>query len=303
MKIDSTSSKPLNYGVKVNLSSIDNYVTSAMRMPMLSHERELELGYLVRDKADHNARNELVESHLKLANSIARQYVGFTCPFADLVQAGNIGLLKAADRFDPAQNVRFASYAIPWIKSEISDFVIRNSNIVRFFTTKNQRKLYHNIRRYMKYDRTMTTSEIAACAIELNVREEDVRDVEQRILAGEVSLDVAPQSAMMSDGKDHDDFVHSFLADSTAEPTQVLHDMRVVELHTNKLWQHLEKLNERERYIVEQRYLVNDEGAGVPLREMADKYNISCERVRQIEVAALKKLKTHMADDYEQVYQ
>jgi RNA polymerase sigma-32 factor len=297
MKLDATGiNKPLNLGVTVNLSSIDNYHSTAMRFPMLTPPQEDALWVRVRNN-DQKAIDALAHSYMRLVMSQARQLKFYGMSQDDLVQEGSIGMMKAIHRFDPAQNVRFATYAIPWIKAEMMDYVIRNSRIVKSFTTKAHRKLFFNLRSRLEVGRSMTEEQIKWAADALEVRPEDVREVEMRMRGGDSSIDVPPTNQFL-DSADMDDFVYHYLSDDTLEPTNVLSSMRMVELQTTGLQKYMEKLNEREQYIIEQRFLVNDEGAGVPLRAMADKYNISCERVRQIEVAALKKLRTHMADDY-----
>ncbi len=290
--------KPLNLGVTCNLGNIDNYVDTAMRFPMLTHEDELDLARRWRDEQDAAAAQKMIMSHLRLVTAMARTYAGYQLPYSDLVQEGNIGLLKAVQRFDPTQNVRMSSYAIPWIKAEMNEYVIRNCRIVRNSTTKPQRKLFYNLRSHLTSWKAMSVAEVESLAEKLNVKVEDVREMEIRLRGADYSIDVQP--ANNGEDGDFDDYTPSYLSTLETEPTQILANERMVKLHTTDLQEALDTLNDRQRDIMEQRYLTNDSGAAVTLQTLATKYGVSAERIRQIEVEGIKKLREALAESYEQ---
>jgi len=278
-----------------SLGNLDAYIRAVQAMPMLEPEEERELAYRLRDTQDVQAAGRLVLSHLRLVVSISRQYVGYGLPQGDLIQEGNVGLMKAVKRFDPDQGVRLVSYAMHWIKAEINEYILKNWRMVKVATTKAQRKLFFNLRslkhQYQGESEQRTASlsdaDIQRMALALNVRPQDVIDMETRMSGGDVALE-APQ--------DEDAEVHAplaYLADEGHEPSQVIETHHRDWLSHQGIEQALDGLDERSRHIIQSRWLtVADDGSGgTTLHDLADQYGISAERVRQIEVAALKKMR------------
>jgi RNA polymerase sigma-32 factor len=269
------------------LGTIEAYIGAVNRLPVLTAEQEAEYGRRLRDDADLDAARQLILSHLRLVVSISRQYLGYGLAHADLIQEGNIGLMKAVKRFDPDRGVRLVSFAVHWIKAEIHEYVVRNWRMVKVATTKAQRKLFFNLRKMRPDGQSLDPSQVDAIARELNVRPEDVSEMEVRLTGREMALE-APVD-------DEDGFAPlSYLSDDGAqEPSQVLERRAHDALQGPALAQALEKLDERSRHIVEARWLHDDGGA--TLHELADQYGISAERVRQIEAAAFKKLRLSLS--------
>ncbi len=265
------------------LGTIEAYISAVNRIPMLTAEEEASLGQRLRDNADLQAARQLVMSHLRLVVSISRQYLGYGLPHADLIQEGNVGLMKAVKRFDPARGVRLVSFAVHWIKAEIHEYIIRNWRLVKVATTKAQRKLFFNLRRMRPDGHALDTDQVNDIARELNVRPEDVSEMEVRMTGRELALE-AP-------AEDEEAFAPiSYLSDEgRQEPTQVLERRAREELQGQGLARALETLDPRSRHIVQARWLQDD--GGMTLTELAGEYGISAERVRQIEAAALKKLR------------
>ncbi|MGS1118105.1 RNA polymerase sigma factor RpoH [Castellaniella sp. UC4442_H9] len=264
------------------LGSIEAYIGAVNRLPMLTGDQETSLGHRLRDENDLDAARELILSHLRLVVSIARQYLGYGLPHADLIQEGNIGLMKAVRRFDPDRGVRLVSFAVYWIRAEIHEYVIRNWRLVKIATTKAQRKLFFNLRRMRPDGGSLGTAQTADIAQELNVRPEDVAEMEVRMSGGEYALD-APAD-------DEDRFAPaSWIADPSHEPAQVLARRGMDALQGERLEQALQSLDARSQRIMRARWLADE---GSTLHELAAEYGISAERVRQIEAAALKKLRT-----------
>jgi RNA polymerase sigma-32 factor len=269
------------------LGTIDAYIGAVNRLPMLTAEQESSLGRRLRDDNDLEAARELVLSHLRLVVSVARQYLGYGLAHADLIQEGNIGLMKAVRRFDPDRGVRLVSFAVHWIRAEIHEYVVRNWRLVKIATTKAQRKLFFNLRRMRPDGRTLAPDQVSDIARELDVRPEDVAEMEVRLSGGDCALD-APAD-------DEDRYAPiAWLADDSQEPAQVLARRSMDALQSQGLADALDTLDDRSRHIVQARWLADDGGA--TLHELAAEYGISAERVRQIEAAALKKLKTALAD-------
>ncbi|WP_298019256.1 RNA polymerase sigma factor RpoH [uncultured Castellaniella sp.] len=269
------------------LGTIDAYIGAVNRMPMLTAEQESSLGRRLRDDNDLEAARELVLSHLRLVVSVARQYLGYGLAHADLIQEGNIGLMKAVRRFDPDRGVRLVSFAVHWIRAEIHEYVVRNWRLVKIATTKAQRKLFFNLRRMRPDGHTLAPDQVSDIARELDVRPEDVSEMEVRLSGGDCALD-APAD-------DEDRYAPiAWLADDSQEPAQVLARRSMDALQSQGLADALDTLDDRSRHIVQARWLADDGGA--TLHELAAEYGISAERVRQIEAAALKKLKTALAD-------
>ena len=269
-----------------SLGTIEAYIGAVNRLPMLTAQQETELGERLRDHDDLEAARQLVLSHLRLVVSISRQYLGYGLPHADLIQEGNIGLMKAVKRFDPARGVRLVSFAVHWIMAEIHEYVVRNWRMVKIATTKAQRKLFFNLRRMRPDGQTLDSEQIEHIARELNVKPEEVSEMEVRLTGQEMALDL-PQD-------DADAYAPiQYLADDANEPTQVLERRAHDALQGEGLAQAIAQLDERSRRIVEARWLQDDGGA--TLHELAEEFGISAERVRQVEAAAFKKLRGMLA--------
>ncbi|MGX5658842.1 RNA polymerase sigma factor RpoH [Castellaniella ginsengisoli] len=269
------------------LGTIDAYIGAVNRLPMLTAEQEADLGRRLRDHDDLDAARDLILSHLRLVVSIARQYLGYGLAHADLIQEGNIGLMKAVRRFDPDRGVRLVSFAVHWIRAEIHEYVVRNWRLVKIATTKAQRKLFFNLRRMRPDGRSLAPDQVADIARELDVRPEDVTEMEVRLSGGDFALD-APSD-------DEDRYAPSdWLADEAQEPAQVLARRGMDTLQGEGLEHALSSLDARSQHIVRARWLADDGGA--TLHELAAEYGISAERVRQIESAALKKLRIALSE-------
>ena len=283
------------------LGNLDAYISAANRLPMLTLEEEQEYARKFKNEQDLDAAGKLVLSHLRLVVSIARQYLGYGLPHGDLIQEGNVGLMKAVKRFDPDQGVRLVSYAMHWIKAEIHEYILKNWRMVKVATTKSQRKLFFNLRSMKQgfkqdasetdgatHRNTLSEAEVRAIARDLQVKPEEVLEMEMRLAGGDVPLE-PPQT------DDGDEVVApiAYLADDTHEPTRVLQARDRDELSGDGITRALDVLDERSRRIVEERWLkVNDDASGgMTLHELAAEYGVSAERIRQIEVAALKKMR------------
>ncbi|WP_343719254.1 RNA polymerase sigma factor RpoH [Achromobacter dolens] len=269
------------------LGTIDAYISAVNRLPVLSAERETELGRRLRDSEDLGAARELVLSHLRLVVSVARQYLGYGLPHADLIQEGNVGLMKAVKRFDPERGVRLVSFAVHWIKAEIHEYIIRNWRLVKVATTKAQRKLFFNLRSMRPDGQTLDPEQVDHIARELNVRREDVSEMEVRLSGRDMSLE--------NQNDDDDSYAPiAYLSDEgRQEPTRVLERAARDQLQSSGLSSALEALDPRSRRIVEARWLQDDGGA--TLHELAQEFGVSAERIRQIEAAALKKMRGNLA--------
>ncbi|WP_424241795.1 RNA polymerase sigma factor RpoH [Achromobacter sp.] len=269
------------------LGTIDAYISSVNRLPVLSAERETELGRRLRDQEDLGAARELILSHLRLVVSVARQYLGYGLPHADLIQEGNVGLMKAVKRFDPERGVRLVSFAVHWIKAEIHEYIIRNWRLVKVATTKAQRKLFFNLRSMRPDGQTLDPDQVDHIARELNVRREDVSEMEVRLSGRDMSLE----------NQDDDDDSYAPIAylsdEGRQEPTRVLERAARDQMQSAGLTGALEALDPRSRRIVEARWLQDDGGA--TLHELAQEFGVSAERIRQIEAAALKKMRGNLA--------
>ncbi len=288
------------------LGNLDAYITAANRMPMLTLEQEQEFARKLKDHNDLEAAGKLVLSHLRLVVSVSRQYLGYGLPHGDLIQEGNVGLMKAVKRFDPDQGVRLVSYALHWIKAEIHEYVLKNWRMVKVATTKAQRKLFFNLRsmkQEFKADAaagdeathrdTLSESEVNLMAKRLNVKREEVIEMETRLSGGDVMLDPSPSD----DGEEAFGPI-TYLADTNHEPTAMIAAHQRDMLASDGIALALADLDPRSRRIVEERWLkVNDDGSGgLTLHDLAAEYGISAERVRQVEVAAMKKMKKALAE-------
>ncbi|MYN12746.1 RNA polymerase sigma factor RpoH [Pusillimonas sp. TS35] len=268
------------------LGTIEAYISAVNRLPMLTHDEEMQLGRRLRDESDLDAARQLITAHLRLVVSIARQYLGYGLAHADLIQEGNVGLMKAVKRFDPDRGVRLVSFAVHWIKAEIHEYIVRNWRLVKVATTKAQRKLFFNLRRMRPEDsgQSLDSHQVDAIARELNVRPQDVSEMEVRMMGQEMALET----------RDDDDASFapiSYLSDNgDHEPSAVLERNAYYTLQGEGLANALGVLDDRSRRIVEARWL-QDEG-GATLHELAAEFGVSAERIRQIEAAAFKKLRT-----------
>ncbi len=288
------------------LGNLDAYISAANRLPMLTLEEEQGFARRLRDHNDLESAGALVLSHLRLVVSISRQYLGYGLPHGDLIQEGNIGLMKAVKRFDPDQGVRLVSYAMHWIKAEIHEYILKNWRMVKVATTKAQRKLFFNLRSMKQgfkaddaaadgdtHRATLTDSQVTQMAEKLNVKREEVLEMEMRLSGGDVLLDPSPSD----DGEEAFGPI-AYLADATQEPTAQLESRQRDRLSSDGISTALEALDDRSRRIVEERWLkVNDDGSGgMTLHELAADYGVSAERIRQIEVAAMKKMKKALVE-------
>ena len=285
-----------------SLGHLDAYISAVNRMPMLTLEEEQEAARRLQQKDDLEAARKLVLSHLRLVVSVSRQYLGYGLPHGDLIQEGNVGLMKAVRRFNPDQGVRLVSYALHWIKAEIHEYILRNWRMVKVATTKAQRKLFFNLRSLKQqlkseldegtHRDTLSAAEIDQVAAQLQVKREEVIEMETRLSGGDVLLDPAP-----SDDGEQSFGPIAFLSDAQHEPTAMIEARERDAMATEGLTTALAQLDARSRRIVEERWLkVQDNGSGgMTLHELAAEYGVSAERIRQIEVAALKKMKTALA--------
>ncbi len=286
------------WAVVPSLGNLDAYISAANRLPMLTAEEEGRFARQLRDSGDVKAAGQLVLSHLRLVVSISRQYLGYGRPHGDLIQEGNVGLMKAVKRFDPEQGVRLVSYAMHWIKAEIHEYVLKNWRMVKMATTKAQRKLFFNLRSMkqgLKSDsldnnthrNTLTQGEADTIAQRLNVKREEVLEMEMRLSGGDVAME-----PLTDDGEESYAPI-AYLADDASEPTQVLESQRRDWLASDGITLALESLDPRSRRVVEERWLkVNDDSTGgMTLHQLAAEFSVSAERIRQIEVAAMKKMR------------
>ena len=288
------------------LGNLDAYISAVNRMPMLTSEQEQDYAKKLKENNDLDAAGRLIMSHLRLVVAVSRQYLGYGLPHGDLIQEGNVGLMKAVRRFDPSQGVRLVSYAMHWIKAEIHEYILKNWRMVKVATTKAQRKLFFNLRSkkqgfraaadlddVMAHRDGLTEQEIDIIAQDLNVKREEVMEMETRMSGGDVLLDPAP-----SDDGEQAFGPIAYLSDASHEPTAMLEARQRDTMATDGIAAALDTLDARSRRIVEQRWLnVNDDGSGgMTLHELAAEYGVSAERIRQIESAAMKKMKTALVE-------
>ena len=282
------------------LGNLDAYISAANRLPMLTLEEEQEFSRKFKNDNDLEAAGKLVLSHLRLVVSVSRQYLGYGLPHGDLIQEGNVGLMKAVKRFDPDQGVRLVSYAMHWIKAEIHEYILKNWRMVKVATTKSQRKLFFNLRSMSDdaaadlgtHRDTLNPEQVSAMARELKVKPEEVLEMEMRLSGGDVLLDPSPSD----DGEDAFGPI-AYLTDTKHEPMAMIEARQRDVLATDGIATALDSLDARSRRIVEERWLkVNDDNSGgMTLHDLAAEYGVSAERIRQIEVAAMKKMKTALA--------
>ncbi len=298
----------LNNGLSGGLGNLDAYITAASKVPVLSQQEEIALAERLRDNGDVTAAHRMVTSHLRVVISVARGYLGYGLPYADLIQEGNIGLMRAVKRYDPNRGVRLVSYAVYWIKASIHEYILKNWRLVKMATTRAQRKLFFGLRSHQNQIEQLEgkSATVAALAADMSVSEDEVRTMQERFAGGEVSFDQS------SDSDDATFAPAQYLVSLDTEPTQRLAKQAYDHLQTDGLSHALAALDERSRRIIEARWLVDkgeardevqvgkggkggsDGGNGsgpMTLHDLAREFSISHERVRQIEVAALKKMR------------
>ena len=280
-------SQTLSFPVPSALGSLDAYISAANRFPLLSEAEEKDFAHRFRDDGDVEAARALVLSHLRLVIAVARGYLGYGLPHADLIQEGNVGLMKAVKRFDPDRGVRLVSFAIHWIKAEIHEYILRNWRLVKIATTKAQRKLFFNLRSMKNGLATLNSDEVRVVARQLGVKPEEVVEMETRIAGGDVALEGSP------DDEDERFAPIAYLADLRDEPEQVLERKQMARMQDEGLKGALASLDERSRRIIERRWLT--EGEASTLHELAAEYGVSAERIRQIEAKAMQKMKGQLA--------
>ena len=266
----------------VPVGSLESYIQAVNRFPILSFEKERELARKFRSENDVEAARELVLSHLRLVVAIARGYMGYGLPHGDLIQEGNIGLMKAVKRFDPERGVRLVSFAVHWIRAEIHEFVLRNWRMVKVATTKAQRKLFFNLRSMKSGLAPLTSDDIKRVAAELRVKPEEVVEMEKRLSGQEIAFE--------ADDDDEDSYAPAqYLADHESEPYRVLEAEESARVQAASLQKALASLDPRSRRIIEARWLKEKDSA--TLHDLAAEFNVSAERIRQIETKALEKMR------------
>jgi len=267
--------------------SIDSYIQSVNRFPMLTQEQEHSYALRLRDQNDLDAAQHLVLSHLRLVVSVARNYLGYGLPHADLIQEGNIGLMKAVKRFDPDRGVRLVSFAIHWIKAEIHEYILRNWRMVKVATTKAQRKLFFNLRSMKPGLDTLTHDQVNGMAAKLGVKPEEVVEMETRLTGADIALEAG------SDDDDERFAPIGYLTDSDAEPSRILEAEQWERVRGEGLEVALNNLDERSRRIVKARWL--NEKNPATLHDLAAEFKVSAERIRQIEQKAMQKMRGQLA--------
>ncbi|MGH8320516.1 MAG: RNA polymerase sigma factor RpoH [Gammaproteobacteria bacterium] len=270
--------------------SLDAYIQAVSRIPVLSATEEQALALRFREQEDLDAARELVLHHLRFVVHVARGYLGYGLPLADLIQEGNIGLMKAVKRFDPEVGVRLVSFAVHWIKAEMHEFILKNWRIVKVATTKAQRKLFFNLRSSKKRLGWMNRKEVETIAKELKVSPEDVMEMESRLSGRDITFDITPET---ENEDSHSVAPAAYLAaDNNADPAQALEHTDSETKGEAQLRRALVKLDDRSRHIMQRRWLDEQKAT---LQELADHYGVSAERIRQIENNAIKKLGVLMA--------
>ena len=277
----------LTLPVITSTDSLEQYSSAIRAYPILTAEAEYALAVKFKQDNDLEAARQLIVSHLRLVASIARGYMGYGLPQSDLIQEGNIGLMKAVKRFDPDRGVRLVSFAMHWIKAEMHEYIVRNWRMVKIATTKAQRKLFFNLRSMRTGLNSLQPAEIAHIANELKVKPEDVREMELRLNGHEISLE-----ANIDDDNDEQFSPIAYLQDESLEPLAVI-EARQAEVNASTGLAHaLQNLDDRSRRVVEARWL--QEQGGKTLHELADEFGVSAERIRQIEQKAMQKMKVLM---------
>ncbi len=278
----------LTFPTPSSLGSLDHYVQAVRRFPLLTADQEVELARRWQSGEDVDAARQLVLSHLRLVVAVSRNYLGYGLPQADLIQEGNVGLMKAVRRFDPERGVRLVSFALHWIRAEIHEYILRNWRLVKVATTKAQRKLFFNLRSMKTRSAALTHREAGEIAATLGVKPEEVLEMEMRLSGQDVALDPLPAG---------DESPHSpiaWLVDEGEEPSQALERKQIETGRSEGLKRALGALDPRSRRIIEARWLREDDPA--TLQQLGDEYGVSAERIRQIEVKAIKQMRGAMAD-------
>ena len=274
----------LAFPTPASLGSLDHYIQAVNRFPLLTAEQEQDLARRWRSDEDVDAARQLVMSHLRLVVAVSRHYLGYGLPQGDLIQEGNVGLMKAVRRFDPERGVRLVSFALHWIKAEIHEYILRNWRLVKVATTKAQRKLFFNLRSMKPSMHALTRAQADEIARTLNVKPEEVIEMETRLTGRDIALDPAPS--------DDDEAAYApiaWLTDGEDEPAQILERKQDELGRTEGLKRALGRLDARSRRIIEARWLKETDPA--TLQELADEYGVSAERIRQIESKALKQMR------------
>ncbi|MDR0735995.1 MAG: RNA polymerase sigma factor RpoH [Zoogloeaceae bacterium] len=273
--------------------SIDAYIQAAQRAPLLSEEEEFRLARQFHETGDLDAARRLVLSHLRLVISVARGYLGYGLPHADLIQEGNVGLMKAVKRFDPARGIRLVSFALHWIKAEIHEYILKNWRLVKVATTKAQRKLFFNLRSLknsLTHTASLSSAQTALIAEKLGVKPEEVREMEGRMGVRDLALE-----GQADDGEESFAPI-DYLTDSHYEPTCVIESRDYARLQDEGLHNALKNLDARSRRIIEARWLPANDGETATLHELAAEFQVSAERIRQIEVKALQKMRQSIGE-------
>ena len=268
---------------------IESYLSSVHSIPILSKEEEQELALKLYEEDDLDAARQLVIHHLRFVVHIARSYQGYGLPLGDIIQEGNVGLMKAVDKYDPHRGVKVVSFAVHWIKAEIHEYILKNWRLVKIATTKARRKLFFNLRSKKKSLDWLTKDEAEKIASDLNVEVKDVLHMENRLSSNDSSFDTPVPSS------DDDEIMSpsQYLEDKTNDPEVVVASEQAEQLNKEELFSALKTLDDRSKDILNRRYLADNKAT---LHDLADEYEVSAERIRQIENAALKKLKTLMVD-------
>ena len=267
--------------------SLDSYIQTVNRFPILSQQEETDLARRLRDHEDLDAARQLIVSHLRVVVSVARGYLGYGLQQADLIQEGNIGLMKAVKRFDPERGVRLVSFAVHWIRAEMHEFILRNWRLVKIATTKAQRKLFFNLRSMKSGLNTLSHDEVKAMAATLGVKPAEVVEMETRLGGQDVALE-----PLNDDGEESYAPI-AYLADANAEPGRVLEHAQEEQQCSEGLTNALASLDPRSRRIIETRWLKEKDQA--TLHDLAAEFGVSAERIRQIEVKAMQKMRSHMS--------
>jgi RNA polymerase sigma-32 factor len=276
----------LNFPVPSTLGSLDQYIQAVNRFPLLSAEQERDLGTRLQNNNDLDAARQMVMSHLRLVVAVSRQYLGYGLPQADLIQEGNIGLMKAVRRFDPDRGVRLVSFALHWIKAEIHEYILRNWRMMKVATTKAQRKLFFNLRGMKKSHVGLTREQASEIARTLKVKPEEVFEMEMRLSSQDIALDPQPNEEGESVAP------LAYLTDADDEPSRILEHEESERNKSAGLAKALATLDPRSRKIIEARWL--NEGNELTLQTLADEYGVSAERIRQIEVKAMKTMRAQI---------
>jgi RNA polymerase sigma-32 factor len=282
-----TATTALAFPTPASLGSLDHYIQAVNRFPLLTADQELDFGRRLQRDGDIDAARQLVLSHLRLVVAVSRKYMGYGLPQADLIQEGNIGLMKAVRRFDPERGVRLVSFALHWIRAEIHEYILRNWRLVKIATTKAQRKLFFNLRSMKPGPHALTSAEVKVIARELGVKPEEVTEMEMRLSGRDVALDPQPGD----DGESMPTPI-AYLSDSDDDPAQIYERVETGRTRAAGLRNALAGLDARSRRIIEARWLREQDPA--TLQDLADEYGVSAERIRQIESKALKSMRGHI---------